>query len=90
MVLCAAGVTSRLEGGGSDGSTSTVALSNDECLDEHSNMQSEIEQYSQQVKTTSQKEEKRVTINTSCECTEEKEKLPSEQQTGQLVKEVRL
>ncbi|XP_042249440.1 trichohyalin [Thunnus maccoyii] len=83
-----AGVTSRLEGGGSDSSTSTVALSNDECLDEHSNMQSEIEQYSQQVKTTTQKEEKRVTINTSCECTEEKEKLPCEQQTGQLVKEL--
>lgn len=87
MALCAAGVTLGVGGGSS---TSTAPLSNAECHDEHSNMHSEIEQNSQQVKTTTQREEKQVTTDASCECTEEKEKRPCEQQTGQLVKEVRL
>lgn len=75
-------VSSCIEGDGSDSSSSTSILSNDE----HSNTQSVIEQ---QVKTTPQSEEQQVSINITCECTKVKEKLPCEQQTGQLVKEVR-
>ncbi|CAK6963256.1 trichohyalin-like [Scomber scombrus] len=82
-----AGVTLRAEEGRSDSSTSTAGLSNDDCLDEHSNTQSETEQNSQQVKTTTQMGEKQVAINTICDCMKGKEK-PCEQQTGQLLKEL--
>ncbi|KAM7372213.1 hypothetical protein PAMP_009396 [Pampus punctatissimus] len=75
-------------GAGSDGSTSTAVLLNNESIDEHSNMESETERNSQQVKTTNQKE-KQEAINACCVCTKEKEKVAcDEQQTGQLVKEL--
>lgn len=74
ITFCAAGVTDASLCAGSDSSTSTTVLSNDEC----SNTGSEA---------TPQSEE--VSINVSCECMKMKEKLPREQQTGQLVKEVR-
>ncbi|KAG8007091.1 ATP-sensitive inward rectifier potassium channel 12, partial [Nibea albiflora] len=71
-----------IEGAGSDSLTSTTMQSNDECRDEHPNMQSETEQH---VKTS---EEQRVTKNTAYECTKATEKLSCERQTGQLVKEL--
>ncbi|XP_076608362.1 uncharacterized protein LOC143333877 [Chaetodon auriga] len=77
--------SSCIEGAGSDSSTSTTMLSNDGRFDEHSNVPSETEQ---QVETTPQSEEQQVSINISCECMKLKEKLPCEQHTGQLVKEL--
>ncbi|XP_070836781.1 early endosome antigen 1 [Chaetodon trifascialis] len=77
--------SSCIEGAGSDSSTSTTMLSNDGRFDEHPNVPSETEQ---QVKTTPQSEEQQVSINISCECMKVKEKLPCEQHTGQLVKEL--
>ncbi|XP_070778992.1 trichohyalin [Enoplosus armatus] len=81
---CVTDASSSVEGAGSDSSASTTILSN-ECFDEHSNMRREIEQ---QVKTTAQSEEQQGSINITHECIKVKEKLPCEQQTGQLVKEL--
>ncbi|KAL7378146.1 hypothetical protein ABVT39_009362 [Epinephelus coioides] len=70
--------SSCVEGAGNDSSTSTTMLSDVECFNEFSNTQSETEQ----TKTTPQSD------NITCECNKEAEKLPCEQQTGQLVKEL--
>lgn len=60
--------------------------SNDECLDEQSDVQRQTEE---QVKTTTQGEEHQVSYNMSCKCPTAKEKLSGEQQNGFLMKEVR-
>lgn len=60
--------------------------SNDECLDEQSDVQRQIEE---QVKTTTQSEEHQVSFNMSSKCPKAKEKLSCEQQNGHLMKEVR-
>lgn len=89
ITFCVLGVTdaSSCAGGAkSDRFSSTTKLSNDECFDEQSDMQRENEE---QVKTATQREDQQVSSNMSCECAKVKEKLPCEQQTGQLVKEVR-
>ncbi|GAA6226132.1 trichohyalin-like [Lates japonicus] len=78
----------RAEGAGNHSSTSTAVPSSDERFDECSEMESEIEQSWQEVKTTPQSEVQQAPINTTCECTEDKETLQCEQQTGQLVKEL--
>ncbi|XP_018526020.2 LOW QUALITY PROTEIN: golgin subfamily A member 4-like [Lates calcarifer] len=91
MAFCAPGVTDAAlcaEGAGNHSSTSTVVPSNDERFDECSEMESEIEQSWQEVKTTPQSEVQQAPINTTRECTEDKETLQCEQQTGQLVKEL--
>lgn len=82
VFLCMTGASPGVEGAGNDSSTSTTMLSSDG----HSNTQSGIEQH---VKTAAQSEEQQASVNTTCECTKVKEKPPCEQQTGQLVKEVR-
>uniref|UniRef100_UPI003AABC15E uncharacterized protein n=1 Tax=Centroberyx gerrardi TaxID=166262 RepID=UPI003AABC15E len=82
--------TSQSEGAESDSSTSTLVPPNDEGHDEHSNVRVEIEQRWQQVETTPLREERQVSISTTCECMKDgktKEKL-SHQQMGQLVKEL--
>ncbi|XP_027140986.1 golgin subfamily A member 4 [Larimichthys crocea] len=79
---CVTDALSCVEGAGSDSLTSTTMQSNEECCDEHPNMQSETEQ---QIKAS---EEQRVTKNTSYECTKATEKQSCERQTGQLVKEL--
>lgn len=87
ITFCVLGVTeaSSCAGGAKSGSfSSTTELSNDKCFDEQSDMQREIEE---QVKTATQREEQQVSPNMSC--AKVKEKLPCEQQTGQLLKEVR-
>ncbi|XP_041868421.1 myosin phosphatase Rho-interacting protein-like [Melanotaenia boesemani] len=71
-------------------SASKVVLSNNEDFEEHSNRESENEQSLPQREATPQKDEQSASVNTTSECTEDNEALSFEQQTGQLVKEVRL
>lgn len=65
---------------------SKIKPTNDECLDEQSDAQRQIEE---QVKTTTQNEEHQVSYNMSCKCPKAKEKLSCEQQGGLHMKEVR-
>lgn len=81
MSFSAPGVSSCAEGAESKILTSTIKLSN-----EQSDMQRNTEE---EVKTTTQSEEQ-VSFNMSCEGTKEGGKLLCEQQTMQLVKEVKL
>lgn len=75
------------EGAKSGSFISTTTRSNDdECFDEESAMQRETEE---QVKTTIQSEDQKVPFKMSCDCAKVKEQRPCEQQTEQLVKEVR-
>ncbi|XP_069566380.1 early endosome antigen 1, partial [Brachyistius frenatus] len=81
-------IESCVEGSQSDSCPSTAVLSNDECFDEHSNTQSAIQQIWQQVETAPQRQDRQVPINGGCDCSKDKETLPCEQQTGQLLKEL--
>lgn len=82
MPSCAPGVTdppSFVDGVGSDSKTFTAMQSNVQSFDEHSDMLSKTEQSWQLEKTSTRSYEQQV-----CD------QLPCEQQTGRLVKEVRL
>nr|XP_020453480.1 cilia- and flagella-associated protein 58-like [Monopterus albus] len=74
------GVTSCV-GAGNDNSSSAAVLSDDE---EHS----KIQILSEQIKTIPQCEGQQISVNTTCECMKDKETLPCEQQTVQLVTEL--
>lgn len=93
IAFCTARVTTAskcVEGAGSHSSISTAVPSIDNCFDEHSNMGNEIQQSWQEAGTTPESGVQQVSRNTTCECAKDRETLLCEQQTGQLVKEVRI
>ncbi|XP_036069206.1 trichohyalin isoform X1 [Oryzias melastigma] len=79
------GVTDALYEYQSDSSASTIVMSNDEYFEDSLEQHSPIEQNLQQDESTNQEEEPQTTANPS---TDDKETLPCEHNTGQLVKEL--